>query len=126
MNRIYKNIIISTCVMLALDACYLSLTTNKFLDMIAQVQRVILQVRYIGVLLCYIFLILGLNYFILRQNRSIEEAFLFGIVIYGVYDTTNYATLKRWSPSLAILDTVWGGTLMALTTYFTYMLEPLF
>lgn len=126
MNRIYKNVLISSIVMLALDACYLTFNKDLFSNEIAQVQRVILQVRYLGVVLCYILLIAGLNYFILRSKRSIEEAFLFGIVIYGVYDTTNYATLKRWSSSLAILDTVWGGTLMALTTYFTYILEPWF
>jgi len=125
MQRIYKDVLISACVMLALDAIYLSFNKDWFLNEIAQVQRVILQVRYLGVIFCYIFLIAGLNYFILRSKRSIMEAFLFGVVIYGVYDTTNYATLKRWSPTLAIMDTLWGGILMALTTYFTYMLEPM-
>ena len=125
MQRIYKDVLISTCVMLALDACYLTLNKDTFLNEIAQVQRVILQVRYLGVVLCYILLIAGLNYFILRSKRTVSEAFFLGLVIYGVYDTTNYATLKRWSPSLAIMDTLWGGTLMALTTYFTYMLESM-
>jgi uncharacterized membrane protein len=67
-------------------------------------------------------LIAGLNYFIIQRNRSIPEAFFVGLVIYGVYDSTNYATLKKWEPSVAIMDTLWGGSLFALTTAITYSL----
>jgi uncharacterized membrane protein len=41
-------------------------------------------------------------------------------VIYGVYDATNYALLRKWNPYLSIIDTLWGGVLMATTTYITY------
>jgi uncharacterized membrane protein len=61
-----------------------------------------------------------LNYFIIKNNRSILEAFLFGLVIYGVYDSTNYAMLKKWNPYLAMMDTLWGGVLFATTTAVTY------
>ena len=125
MNQKQRYLIISTIVLLCLDAVYLTLNKKKLADEIAQVQRVILQVRWIGVILCYLLIIVGINYFILQQNKSVPEAFLLGIVIYGVYDTTNYATLKRWSESLAITDTLWGGTLFALTTYFTYQINEL-
>jgi len=43
-------------------------------------------------------------------------------VIYGVYDSTTYALLKKWDLTLAITDTLWGGTLMGLTTAITYSL----
>ena len=61
-----------------------------------------------------------MNYFIISRNLPVLDAFLFGFVIYGVYDSTNYAMLKKWSPYLAIMDALWGGTLMALTTLITY------
>jgi uncharacterized membrane protein len=50
------------------------------------------------------------------------DAFLFGLVIYGVYETTSYTIFKKWSPTLATIDTIWGGVLMALTTWLTYSL----
>ena len=126
MQRIYKDILISSCILLALDACFLTFNKDLFLNEIAQVQRVVLQINYVGVILSYFFFIAGLNYFILRSKRSVMEAFFLGLVIIGVYEGTNYAILKRWSPTLAIMDTLWGGILLALTTYFTYMLEPMF
>lgn len=123
MNQKQRYLVISTIVLLCLDAIYLTLNQKKLMDELTHVQRVIVQIRWVGVILCYLFLIVGINYFILQQKRSVAEAFLLGVVIYGVYDTTNYATLKRWTESLAIMDTLWGGSLFALTTYFTYKIN---
>jgi uncharacterized membrane protein len=73
-------------------------------------------------ILCYLFLIAGINYFIIMPKRSVFDAFLLGIVIYGVYETTNFTLLNKWPLNIAIIDTLWGGILFALTTYITYAL----
>jgi uncharacterized membrane protein len=70
-----------------------------------------------GVVACYLFLIIGLNYFIIKPKKSVSDAFLFGLVVYGVYETTNYALFNKWSIYTVIMDTLWGGILFALTTY---------
>lgn len=119
MQKIYKNIIISSIVLLLLDGMFITLNRRAFENQVITIQRVIMQVNYVGVFLCYLLLIIGLNYFIISKNRTILEAFFFGLVIYGVYDTTNLATFKKWDPYLATMDTLWGGTLMATTTYIT-------
>ena len=41
---------------------------------------------------------------------------LFGVVLYGVYDFTNYATLEGWTLKLAVTDTVWGGVICGVTS----------
>jgi uncharacterized membrane protein len=115
-----KEIIVSTVVLLILDGGFLYLNMDKYKHQIASVQRVILQFKPEGALICYFLLIAGLNYFIIQRNRSLLEAFLLGVIIYGVYDSTNYASLKKWDPYLAIMDSLWGGTLFALTTFITY------
>ena len=120
-----REIIISGIAMLALDAIYLTVNKQAFLDQIVNIQRTVMQFRIVPAIVCYILLIFGLYYFIIRKKRSILDAFIFGLVIYGVYDTTNYATLKKYSLNLAIMDTVWGGTLMAATTFITYTLTSL-
>jgi uncharacterized membrane protein len=53
----------------------------------------------------------------------VTDAFLLGIVIYGVYETTNYALFKDWSILTVIIDTLWGGTLFAITTYIVNLLR---
>jgi uncharacterized membrane protein len=90
---------------------------------IAAVQRVSLQFRLSGAILCYLLLILGLYYFIILPKKSVMDAFLFGIVIYGVYETTNYTLLKKWKPEIVVIDTLWGGVLLAIVTSIIYKLK---
>jgi uncharacterized membrane protein len=122
MTKAVREIIISTIVLLVLDGLYIYLTHKAFSDQIVNIQRVVMQLKPAGAVVCYLLLVAGLNYFIIQKNRSIPEAFFLGLVIYGVYDSTNYATIKKWSVELSIMDALWGGILFALTTKLTYML----
>lgn len=115
----YQQVAITSIILLALDAVYLSASQTIFAEQVAQVQRVAMNVRLTGAIACYALLILGLNYFILFEQKTILDAFLLGIIIYGVFDSTNYALFKHWKPTIALMDTLWGGILFALTTYFT-------
>jgi len=117
-----KQVVTSAITMLMLDGLYLNAIGTQYGEQVAKVQRTAMNIKMSGVVACYIFLIFGLYYFILKENRPIFDAFLLGIVIYGVYDTTTYAIFKHWSPVLAITDTLWGGILFALTTAVVYYL----
>ena len=59
-------------------------------------------------------------YFIVNKRQSILDAFLLGISVYGVYETTNYAIFKDWNPLIGLVDTIWGGILFSIT-YFLYL-----
>lgn len=37
--------------------------------------------------------------------------FLYGVVLYAVYDLTNYAMVARWPLKMTCVDIVWGGIL---------------
>jgi uncharacterized membrane protein len=117
-----KRFFAATVILLTLDAVYLYATLNMFKEQIIKVQRVVMEFRIEGAILCYLAIVLGINYFIIQPKRSPMDAFLLGLMVYAIYDTTNYATLKKWSPYLAAMDSIWGGTLFALTTYLTYAL----
>ena len=117
-----KQIIISAVVMLLLDGIYLSAFSEFFNDVVRKVQGGRIKFKVSGAVLCYIFLIGGLHYFIISRRKSIKEAFILGVVIYGVYETTTYALFDKWSPRAMLLDTLWGGILFALTTAVTYTL----
>jgi len=118
-----KRLFVATALLITIDAIYLYSTMKMFKEQIAKVQRVVMEFRIEGAILCYLAIIFGLNYFILQPKKSPFDAFILGLVIYAVYETTNYATLKKWSPALVVMDTLWGGILFALTTYLTYELS---
>ncbi len=116
-----KQILVSGIAMLALDFVYLSTFSNFFNNLVRSIQGTKISFKAAGAILCYILLILGLNYFIIAPKKSLSDAFLLGIVIYGVYETTNYAIIQKWTPQAVALDTLWGGVLFTLTTKATYL-----
>jgi len=107
----------SAIVFIILDSIYLNLMTGYFNKQIQSVQNSPIKINFVATIICYVFLITGLNYFIIGPNKSVSDAFLLGLVIYGVYETTNLALLKNWSTLTAVVDTLWGGVLFALTTW---------
>ena len=118
--------LVSAIVFISIDFVYLNVIKDFFNNQIISVQGSPLKVNYLGAALCYIFLIVGINYFIIKPRKSVNDAFLLGIVIYGVYETTNYALLKNWSILTVIIDTLWGGILLASTTYIVNLLREIF
>ena len=118
--------LISAILFIFIDSVYLQLARPYFEKQIQDVQGSAVKVNFLGVALCYIFLIIGINYFIIKPRKSVTDAFLLGIVIYGVYETTNYALFKKWSLLTVFIDTLWGGILFALTTYIVNMLRGIF
>lgn len=113
-------ILISSIIMLVLDITYLSTFGKPFVDQTVMIQKSPFELNYVGALASYLCLILGLNYFVILKQGSLQDAFVLGFVMYGVYDATNMALLKKWLPDLALMDTLWGALLMTATTYFTY------
>jgi len=96
---------------------------NKFDSQIKLIQGSGIELNISAAVICYISLVFGVYYFIIREKKSLYDAFLLGIVIYAVYETTNLALIKKWSPSIAIIDTLWGGILFTLVTAIIYNLK---
>jgi uncharacterized membrane protein len=122
--QIYEQIILPGLILLVLDVIFLTLNKNMFELQVAEVQRVVLQFRYLGAIICYPLLIFGLYYFIIKNRRPVKDAMILGFVIYGVYESTTYALLKKWHLRTLMIDTLWGGILLGLTTMITYKLTP--
>tara|TARA_Y100000816_G_C26046114_1_gene548201 strand:- start:232 stop:609 length:378 start_codon:yes stop_codon:yes gene_type:complete len=115
-----KEFLISGVIMLLMDMIYLSSFGKKlFSPLIKSIQGSDLKVNIYYALACYLIMIFGLNYFIISKNKSISDAFILGILVYGVFDTTSGAIFKKWTFKAAITDTIWGGLLFASVTYLT-------
>ena len=104
----YK-MLITAIVLVVIDGIYLSMMKPYFDNQVKLVQGSALKINITATILCYVFII--------QPNKSVQDAFLFGIVIYAVYETTSRALLTKWKWSTVIIDTLWGGVLFALTAW---------
>ena len=133
-----SDIIVLAVIVLALDAVFLTLSKEFFARQVMLVQGTAMKVNIPSAAVCYVIMVLGLYYFVLRHiivpnatsaaasvqtmrlDEGIKAAFFLGILVYGVYETTTLAILSNWSPVTALVDTTWGGTLFALSAYIFY------
>jgi uncharacterized membrane protein len=133
-----SDLIVLAVIILALDAVFLTLFKEFFARQVMLVQGTAMKVNIPSAAVCYVLMVVGLYYFILRHiivpnatsaaasvqtmriGDGIKAAFFLGILVYGVYETTTLAILSNWSPVTALVDTTWGGTLFALSTYIFY------
>jgi len=51
---------------------------------------------------------------------ALARGALMGLVIYGVYDLTNFAVLRGWTLKVTVLDIVWGTVVCASTGVVIY------
>ena len=114
--------IILGATLLTLDAIYLGLNNRFLLWQLQAVQKSPVVFRYAGAILCYPLILAGLYYFVLRFNGrnmydKVLDAMILGFVIYGVYETTCYATFRDWTVKMLVMDTLWGSILLGSTTY---------
>ena len=119
-NKKLKEIMITAFVYLSLDIIYLKSNTKVFQRYFKRVQMSRLTFKTNPAIVAYVLLVLGLYYFIIKDRRPLTDAFILGVLIYGVYDFTNYATLKRWTFAFSMQDMLWGGTVFTISTFIIY------
>ena len=79
----------------------------------------------------YILLTLAIQLFVLPHQQSYFSAAiqgaLLGLIIYGVYEYTNYCLIQGWPLYIVFIDWVWGGFLCAVVSiiarYFDLLLK---
>jgi uncharacterized membrane protein len=118
--------LLSAIVFVVLDGIYLNLVQKYFNNQIKIIQGTDIKINSLYTAITYIFLIFGLNYFIIQKRKSVQEAALLGLTIYAVYEFTNASLFSKWSFITVLMDTTWGTILFALTTAIVYKLGKLF
>lgn len=121
---------------IAIDYIWLNFVAKKFyINQMNEVGRISsgdFQPIIWSAIACYIFLAIGITYFVLpsiQPQQSYLWVFLtgalFGMVCYGVYDTTNHATLKSWPVVLMAVDIAWGSFVTGVVTCITWYVRSL-
>ena len=118
--------LIAAVLVVVIDSVYLKSIKGYFGKQISSVQKSPMKLDMTATVLAYVFIVFGINYFIIHKRASVSDAFLLGLVIYGIYEFTNKALFSKWTYTTVAIDTIWGGILFSVVTYLTYMLERTF
>ena len=116
--------LVSTASLLILDSMYISVTKPYFESLVKGVQKLSVKPRFFSIIGLYVLLLFGLYTLVISKRRPPKEAFLLGVVIYGIFELTNYSLFDKWSLFPVLFDTLWGGILLYLVTRVTYFLVP--
>jgi len=106
---------------MVLDGLWLGLVMKTFYrDQLAPIVRLGeggIAPNWPAALVVYVLLGTGIALFVLPRALTVPSAAasgaLFGLVVYGVYDFTNYSTLRQWPLVLALVDVTWGAVASA-------------
>lgn len=117
MPTLLRDIILLSVIILVLDYLYLGgVLKDPFMKIIKKIQKKEGKIHFGYAAVVYVLMITAIHYFVIKEKGNAWDAFLLGIIIYGVFDFTNLAIFSDYSLPLAIHDTLWGGTLFFLTT----------
>jgi len=117
----------------ALDLIWFKFSGSFFKGEVSSIARLNADgswdVRLVPAILVYLVMSVGIVWFVLPQVNSVTSALvwggLFGLVMYGIYDFTNLATLSAWTTKFVVVDILWGTVLCATVTTITYYLLKL-
>jgi len=120
-----KNYIISIIVLLILDIIWISLYMGKqYKKQINNIQNNVLTPKYTYAMFAYFLMTIGLIQFVIpnikKENRlydSFKYGFVFGLIVYGIYDFTCATIFKDWDIKLAFIDVIWGGFVYFIAAY---------
>ena len=116
------SVLVSILGFVILDGIWLGLVMKDFYrTQLASIGRIVdgtFAPVWSAAALVYVLLGLGVAVFVVPRAHNVGHAAalgaLFGLVVYGVYDLTNYSTLKAWPVQLTIADIVWGAVACAV------------
>ena len=111
---------------LVLDGLWLGvLMTSTYKELLGSLM--LAQPKWGPAIVFYLLYVLGVVFFVVlpalargSARRAALSGALFGLVAYGTYDMTNWATLQGWSAQLALMDMAWGGLLTCLAALSGY------
>ncbi|WP_254511510.1 DUF2177 family protein [Anatilimnocola floriformis] len=119
-----------------IDLTYLGFVMKWFYDreigeLARRASNGALAPRWIAAVIVYVLIPLGIMVFVRPHVAATDSVLIalmwgavYGLVVYGVYDFTNRATLEKWSLQLALADVLWGCVLCGTTAAISHWLTP--
>lgn len=122
MSHTLKLAALGTVVFMLLDGIWLGvLMTGFYRDQLAPIVRLAdggIAPNWPAALAVWALLGAGIALFVIPLSPTVPLAAvhgaLLGFVVYGVYDFTNYSTLRQWPFVLVLVDVAWGTVATAV------------
>lgn len=120
-TKLVKNYLIAAAFMITIDLVWLGVIIKDTMagwlgDLLAPTTIVW------SALLAWLLMPLGIVLLVDRVSSNIKESALYGavygLVLYGVYDFTNYAVIAGWPKIMLVVDILWGTALCTATAVF--------
>lgn len=116
MGETLKLAAVGALAFMVLDGLWLGVLMKTFYrDQLAPIVRLVngsIAPNWPAALVVYALLGTGIALFVIPRASTAWSAAgygaLFGLVVYGVYDFTNYSTLRQWPFVLTLADVAWG------------------
>ncbi|PIV90795.1 DUF2177 domain-containing protein [Candidatus Gracilibacteria bacterium CG17_big_fil_post_rev_8_21_14_2_50_48_13] len=121
-------------IFLAIDMIWLGVIMagfyNSELGALARRSGEALAPHWPSALLVYFLIPLGIVLYVVPKGAGDPLATalwgaLFGLILYGVYDLTNYATLAGWPARLVVVDMLWGAVVCGIVALIASYIAPL-
>jgi uncharacterized membrane protein len=131
-TRAFRGFAVALAAFLILDGLWLGLLMNSFYRVhLAALARTVdgaLDPIWPAAALVYVLLAAGVAVLIAPRAQSPLHAAalgaLFGLVVYGVYDLTNLATLRDWPVIVTVVDIAWGTVACAAAAWLVAAVAP--
>ncbi len=132
-----KLFVLAMVVFAFLDSIWLGyVVSNLYADWLGPLARLnadgSFNINFVAAIGVYILLAASIVFFVIPRAAGGEPLKVFafgalmGLIIYGVYDLTNAATLTSWPLVLIIADVAWGTIATALTALVVTNLGKMF
>ena len=116
---------------MVLDGVWLGVVMKTFYrDQLAPIVRLTnggIAPNWPAAFVVYVLLGTGIALFVIPRASTASLAVvygaLFGLVVYGVYDFTNYSTLRQWPLVLALADVAWGAVASGACAVVVHLLD---
>jgi uncharacterized membrane protein len=117
---------------MVLDGIWLGLVMKHFYrEQLAPIVRLAdggIAPNWPAAVVVYVLLGAGIALFVIPRASTVPSAAAFGallgLVVYGVYDFTNYSTLRQWPFVLTLADLAWGTAATAAASVAVRIVAP--
>lgn len=125
MEALSKTLAKVSCLLflLVIDIIWVTSTRSMYANTVKKIQGSSMQLNQTAAVIAYLFVgiaFIGIVVPSLEKCNDFATAAwtgaLAGIVIYGIFNATNKAMFSNYDTVTAIIDTMWGTTLFAVTS----------